>query len=92
MMYIITVAYNKFCLKEGVLQVDKLFDVGTKSDNPLIIGMNNRKLIAFCRDNLLFFLDHFGNINYTPEVKLSDIPLQIGFVLLFIEIKLFYVI
>ncbi|VDM98242.1 unnamed protein product [Thelazia callipaeda] len=66
-----------FPLAEDVVNVKKLFDVGSKTENPVIIGLLDHKLIAYCRDNFLFFQEYYGTVNPMSEVKFSDTPLNI---------------
>lgn len=56
----------------------KLFDIGSKTENPVIVGLPDYKQIAYCRDNFLFFQEYYGTVNPISEVKFSEAPLNIG--------------
>ncbi|VDN29689.1 unnamed protein product [Gongylonema pulchrum] len=67
-----------FPLKEDAVSVKKLFDIGSKTECPVIVGLPDRKLIGYCRDNFLFFQEYYGAVNPLSEVKFSDAVLNIG--------------
>lgn len=60
------------------MNVKKLFDIGSKTENPVIVGLPDYKQIAYCRDNFLFFQEYYGTVNPISEVKFSEAPLNIG--------------
>lgn len=60
------------------MNVKKLFDVGSRTENPVIVGLPDYKQIAYCRDNFLFFQEYYGIVNPISEVKFSEAPLNIG--------------
>uniref|UniRef100_A0A1I8EUR0 CNH domain-containing protein n=1 Tax=Wuchereria bancrofti TaxID=6293 RepID=A0A1I8EUR0_WUCBA len=66
-----------FPIKEDVVNVKKLFDVGSRTENPVIVGLSDYKQIAYCRDNFLFFQEYYGTVSPISEVKFSDAPLNI---------------
>uniref|UniRef100_A0A0R3RRQ7 CNH domain-containing protein n=1 Tax=Elaeophora elaphi TaxID=1147741 RepID=A0A0R3RRQ7_9BILA len=66
-----------FPIREDAVNVKKLFDVGSKTENPVIVGLPDYKQIAYCRDNFLFFQEYYGTVNPISEVKFSEAPLNI---------------
>ncbi|KAL3984658.1 Vacuolar sorting protein 39 domain 1 family protein [Acanthocheilonema viteae] len=66
-----------FPIREDAVNVKKLFDVGSKTENPVIVGLPDYKQIAYCRNNFLFFQEYYGTVNPISEVKFSEAPLNI---------------
>uniref|UniRef100_A0A914ZRK7 CNH domain-containing protein n=2 Tax=Parascaris univalens TaxID=6257 RepID=A0A914ZRK7_PARUN len=66
-----------FPLTEEVVEVNKLFSIGSKAGEPLIVDIPDKELIAYCRDNFLFFQEYSGDAGSVPKVKFSCSPLQI---------------
>ncbi|KAM3717889.1 Vacuolar protein sorting-associated protein [Dirofilaria immitis] len=66
-----------FPIREDAVNVKKLFDIGSKTENPVIVGLSDHKQIAYCRDNFLFFQEYYGTVNPMSEIKFSEAPLNI---------------
>ncbi|KHN87495.1 Vam6/Vps39-like protein [Toxocara canis] len=66
-----------FPLKEEPIEVKKLFSTGSRIGEPLIVDIQDKELIAYCRDNFLFFQEYDGGASSVPKVKFSSSPIQI---------------
>lgn len=74
---------KKTSFQEEAIEVKKLFSIGSKTGEPLIVDIPDKELIAYCRDNFLFFQEYSGDASSVPKVKFSCSPLQIGSLSLF---------
>ncbi|VDK36702.1 unnamed protein product [Anisakis simplex] len=53
-------------------------NIGSRTGEPLIVDITDKELIAYCRDNFLFFQEYDGSASSLPKVKFTSQPLQIG--------------
>ncbi|MCP9262751.1 Vam6/Vps39-like protein [Dirofilaria immitis] len=58
-----------FPIREDAVNVKKLFDIGSKTENPVIVGLSDHKQIAYCQ--------YYGTVNPMSEIKFSEAPLNI---------------
>lgn len=60
------------------MEVKKLFSLGSRAGDPLIVDFKEEKLVAYCKDDFLVFQDYDGAASPVSKIKFSVSPLEIG--------------
>ncbi|VDD86099.1 unnamed protein product [Enterobius vermicularis] len=69
--------FNFSLLSDEVVEVKKLFSLGSRAGDPLIVDFKEEKLVAYCKDDFLVFQDYDGAASPVSKIKFSVSPLEI---------------